>query len=154
MKKFLLVTLVMISVQISFAAFPPATLPGTDSTATTAAMPKDFKDLTPDQKREFMKQFSQMSAADYEKMTGKKLNGVERLSLKLTQQRMKHQLKGRAAGEGLFANFNIGGFLLGFLLGLIGVLLAYIFSKDSDLRRWSWLGLGIAVVFYIIILAI
>tara|TARA_B110000977_G_C10795303_1_gene384120 strand:+ start:131 stop:454 length:324 start_codon:yes stop_codon:yes gene_type:complete len=38
--------------------------------------------------------------------------------------------------------FHFGGFLLGLLLGLIGVALAYIFSQDADFRRNSWYGLG------------
>ncbi len=154
MKKIILLVFVLVSVRISFAAFPPLTLPSADSAATSAALPKDFNDLTGDQKRQLMEQFTKMSPSEFEKMTGKKLSGVEKLSFKLTQQRMKHQLKRRAEGEGLFSNFNIGGFLLGFLLGIIGVLLAYIFSKDSDLRKWTWIGFGFWIVIVLIAVAI
>lgn len=43
-------------------------------------------------------------------------------------------------------DFHIGGLLLGFLLGLIGVGIAYVFSKNPALRRSSWYGLGIWLV--------
>ena len=49
--------------------------------------------------------------------------------------------------------FNIGGFLLGFLLGLIGVGLAYIFSNDESFRRSAWYGCGTFVIIYILLLA-
>ena len=154
MKKIFLIAFVFICTQVSFAAFPPLVLPGADSSSTQAALPQNFKDLNADQKRQLMEQFSKLSLSEFEQLTGKKLKGVEKLSLKLTQQRMKHQLKKKSYGEGLFSNFNVGGLLLGFLLGLIGVLLAYLFSKDADLRKWTWIGLGFAVVLYVIIFAL
>ncbi len=40
------------------------------------------------------------------------------------------------------AEFHFGGFLLGLLLGLIGVALAYIFSDNADFRRNAWYGFG------------
>lgn len=49
--------------------------------------------------------------------------------------------------------FQIGGFLLGLLLGLIGVLLAYIFSDDKDFIRSAWYGVGTWIILYIILLA-
>lgn len=53
--------------------------------------------------------------------------------------------------EGTSSGFNIGGFALGFFLGLIGVLIAYVFIKDANLIKWSWIGLGAVLV--IILLA-
>ena len=49
--------------------------------------------------------------------------------------------------------FNFGGFILGFLLGLIGVGLAYIFSDDEVFRRSAWYGLGTWVILLLILLA-
>ena len=49
--------------------------------------------------------------------------------------------------------FNIGGFLLGFLLGLIGVGLAYIFSDDPHFRRSAWYGLGTWAIIVLIAVA-
>jgi hypothetical protein len=49
--------------------------------------------------------------------------------------------------------FNFGGFILGLLLGLIGVGLAYIFSDDEAFRRSAWYGLGTWAILLLIILA-
>lgn len=49
------------------------------------------------------------------------------------------------------SDFHIGGFALGFLLGLLGVVLAYIFSKNQSLRKSSWYGL-LAVVILVLLL--
>ena len=44
--------------------------------------------------------------------------------------------------------FHWGGLALGFLLGLIGVGIAYLFSKNPAVKRSSWYGLGLwAIVF-------
>tara|TARA_B110000495_G_C22594094_1_gene355855 strand:+ start:163 stop:471 length:309 start_codon:yes stop_codon:yes gene_type:complete len=49
--------------------------------------------------------------------------------------------------------FKFGGFILGFLLGLIGVGLAYIFSKNPDFIRSAWYGCGTWAILYILLLA-
>jgi len=46
----------------------------------------------------------------------------------------------------------IAGFLLGFFLGLIGVLLAYIFSNNPAFRSASWKGFGVWLILLLIIL--
>ena len=49
------------------------------------------------------------------------------------------------------AGFNLGGFALGLLLGLIGVALAHIFWKDKTFRRSSWYGFGVLLIIVIIL---
>ena len=49
------------------------------------------------------------------------------------------------------SDFNFGGFILGFLLGLIGVGLAYIFSDDESFRRSAWYGLGTWLILLILL---
>jgi len=50
--------------------------------------------------------------------------------------------------------FNLGGFLLGLLLPLIGPLGAYLFTKNKNFIRWAWIGtLAYVVVFLIVGLA-
>ncbi len=39
--------------------------------------------------------------------------------------------------------FNFVGFILGLLLGPIGLLCAYIFSQDRNFRKWTWWGFRI-----------
>ena len=49
--------------------------------------------------------------------------------------------------------FYWGGFILGFLLNLIGVILAYIFSRDSNFRNSVWQGLLARIIVAFILLA-
>jgi len=48
-------------------------------------------------------------------------------------------------------SFHIGGFALGFLLGLIGVGLAHLFSKNPAVKRSSWYGLGLWMIVFLLI---
>ena len=54
-------------------------------------------------------------------------------------------------GEGE-TGFHIGGFALGFFLGLIGVLIAYLIKDEKKRNRvkWSWIGLAAWLVIYLI----
>jgi hypothetical protein len=46
------------------------------------------------------------------------------------------------------SGFHVGGFALGFLIGLIGVLIAYLINDDKKSNRvkWSWIGCAIGLV--------
>lgn len=138
MKKFLVVVTILCSVNISFAAF-----------TVTAPAEKQVVETKEQKEKALMEMVVKMSVKDYEVLTGKKMNFAERLGFKITKKRFEKKL---AMAESLSSGFNIGGFLLGFFLGLIGVLIAYLVSKDSNLRKWSWIGLGAAAVIYLIIL--
>ncbi len=91
--------------------------------------------------------FANMSRKDYEQLTGKHLNLMERLAFKVTQKKVKQQL---IATQQTFG-FNIGGFMLGLLLIPIGVLLAYAFSSDTNVRKWAWIGAVISLIVILII---
>ena len=119
--------------------------------ASTAAAPFSATSVTPavtndagptvskkQQQLLFMKWFVQLSPKEYGKMRGKKLNVFEKVSFKLTQYRMKQQLKASGSADSEGANW--GGLALGFFLGLIGVLGAYLFSKDKNFIKWTWIG--------------
>ncbi len=137
MKKVLVVIAILFSVNISFAAF-----------TVTQSVEKTAVETKAEKEKAVMKMVAKMSAKDYEVLTGKKMNFVERLAFKITKKRFEKKL---AMAEGSSSGFNIGGFALGFFLGLIGVLIAYIFIKDPNLIKWSWIGLGTVLV--IILLA-
>ena len=51
------------------------------------------------------------------------------------------------------AEFHFGGFILGLLLGLIGVGLAYIFSTNADFRRNAWYGLGTWMIIWLLLVS-
>ncbi|MFN8253480.1 MAG: hypothetical protein U0V75_16540 [Ferruginibacter sp.] len=119
------------------------------------------------QKVELLKKVSTMSVKEFEAFSGKKMNFVDRMFFKMGQKKLqksidengtvtnkkleKYLRKGGADGS---SGFHLGGFALGFLLGLIGVLIAYVaFSDDNKQNRvkWSWIGLAAAIVFSLVL---
>ena len=110
---------------------------------------------------------SNISVKDYEKVTGKNLNLFQKIAFKATQKKLRNsiaqdgtvtnkKLLKALSAEDHSVGFHIGGFALGFFLGLIGVLIAYIIKGDEAVdrnrRKWAWIGLGAFVVLYIILL--
>ncbi len=110
-------------------------------------------------------QLSTISKADLEKFTGRKMNGAQSLAFKGAQRQMKRGINDEgivtskkmkkmfyADGE---TGFHLGGFALGFLVGLIGVLIAYLINDDNKRNRvkWAWIGFGVFVVIYAIVIA-
>lgn len=111
-------------------------------------------------------EFSQMKASRFEDLTGKKLNAFNRLGFKLAQHKLRKSIhsdgtidskklqKFAQKSDGT-TGFHLGGFALGFLLGLIGVIIAYVIKDEKKRNRvkWAWIGFATYVVLYIIILA-
>lgn len=108
---------------------------------------------------------SQIKVKEFETLSGTKMKFVDKVGFKLAQRELRssinndgtlngkklNKLAGKMAeGDG---GFNIGGFALGFLLGLIGVLIAYVISDDNKAVRtkWAWIGFGAAVILYLLI---
>ena len=142
MKKLLLLSLVFLlgTNSLSYAAF-------TGSTTVQKESNGNFKSAD---MRAAAEVFVNMSRQDYEQLTGKHLSIMERLAFKVQQKRMKREL---IATQQTFG-FNIGGFMLGFLLSAIGILLAYAFSQDTNVRRWAWIGGVIGLLLFILIVAL
>lgn len=98
---------------------------------------------------------SVIKVKDVQLITGKKMNMVDRLSFKAAQRQLRKNINPdgtlnskklqkqfkKIDGE---TGFHIGGFALGFLLGLIGVLIAYLINDDrkSNRVKWAWIGLA------------
>ena len=118
------------------------------STPQTAEKPKHAQAVTAGEQRLLMEQFVKLTPKEYGIMRGKKLSFFEKMEFKILQKRYKKKLYDGDDSTG----FNLGGFALGFLLGLIGVLLAYIFSQDRNFRKWTWIGLGVYAVIIIVVL--
>ena len=140
MKNFLAVIAVLFCVHTSFGAF-----------TVTEPVNKPVTETKAQKEKAMMEMVSKMSVKDYEMLTGKKMNFAERLVFKITKKRFAKKL---AMAEGGSSGFNIGGFALGLLLGLIGVLIAYIFIKDANLIKWAWIGVGVLVVILLLGLAL
>jgi hypothetical protein len=112
-------------------------------------------------------QLATISLADFQALTGRKMNVVQRINFRMAQNKIRKSIatdgtiknrkiasfftKKGGAGE---TGFHIGGFALGFLLGLIGVLIAYMINDDYKRNRikWAWIGWGIFVVLYLILI--
>lgn len=82
--------------------------------------------------------FVQLSAKEFGTITNQKLGWKQKMVLKYTQHQIKKQLtRGESIGsaEEMYYNnssrFSLGGFLLGFFLGLIGVLIAILFGRNA-----------------------
>ncbi len=112
-------------------------------------------------------ELSKISTTDFENLSGKKLNTFDKIGFKLGQKKLrgkidadgaiksktlkKYASKMATSGE---TGFHIGGFALGFFVGLIGVLIAYLINDDYKRNRvkWAWIGFGVFVVLYIVAL--
>lgn len=103
---------------------------------------------------------------DFEKLSGRHLNFIDKFEFKLAQRKLRKSIDKNGyidnkklekfMDEGDHSTgFHVGGFLLGFFLGLIGVLLAYVIN-DNDNKpnrvKWAWIGFGVSVVIALIVL--
>jgi hypothetical protein len=108
--------------------------------------------------------FSKLKVKEYEKLAKVKLNFLDRVKYKMAMKKLKNSI----ADDGTVTNkkvakafadkgtdgSSIGGFALGFLVGLIGVLIAYLINdnKKSNRVKWAWIGFGVVLVIYLLVL--
>ncbi|MDP4581739.1 MAG: hypothetical protein NWS66_01145 [Saprospiraceae bacterium] len=117
------------------AALPPMKVATTDATIQLSS--EDLMALTP---------------AKYQELTGEKLGLKGKLALYLLKKEVKKtgttepiQLVEELANND--GGFNLIGFLAGFLLSIIGVLLVFLLaSNNKAMKRSAWLGFGIMVL--------
>lgn len=107
---------------------------------------------------------SMMRIKEVEQVSGRKMTFGDRMTFKAAQRQLKKNISAdgtinsksfakkvkKVNGE---SGFHIGGFALGFLLGLIGVLIAYLINDDKKSTRvkWAWIGLGVVVLLAILL---
>lgn len=106
-----------------------------------------------------------ISVSDLEALTGKKMNFFQRLNFRIAQSKIRKTIaadgtikskkiqKMFAKGKDGSSGFHLGGFALGFFVGLIGVLIAYLIHDDYKKNRvkWAWIGFGTFLVLWIIL---
>jgi len=113
-----------------------------------------------------LQELSTMNVDDLEHLTGKKMGWLKRMEFKLALRKLRHSIKpdgtidnkSLARLRGYYdddGSFHIGGFALGFFIGLIGVLIAYLIQDDNHHRRvkWAWIGFGCYVALLLILVA-
>ncbi|MGZ5247387.1 MAG: hypothetical protein ACXWV5_10115 [Flavitalea sp.] len=109
---------------------------------TSNPKPSPFTNMT-------VKEFLTLTPKKYQEMTGTKMKLSQKVSLKIAQSKVKKMAKKNPDmnimpfTQGIdTSDFSIGGFVLGLLLGVIGVLIAYLIG-DQQIIKWSWYGFAI-----------
>ena len=113
-------------------------------------------------------ELSTISVKDFQLLTGKHMSLFNKALFKIEQRKLRKSIN----DDGTINNnalknlakkdidnsegFNLGGFALGFLLGLIGVLIAYLIGGDNQHNRtkWAWIGFGIYVAILLVVLLV
>ena len=105
-----------------------------------------------------LEQIIHLTPKEYKKLTGKKMRFGQVLSLKYVQHKIKKQVKRGHPVNMLQVNqdidatdFSFAGFLLGFLLSIFGVLIAYLIG-DRRKIKWSWYGFGFGALMILLVL--
>jgi hypothetical protein len=151
MKKFLLLFVAFVVVSGSFASF---NLVEPQKKATEIFVPIGKSGL-----QISLMDLSPVKVKEFESLSGKKMKFTDKIGFKIAQRELRNSINNdgtfnskklnklankMADGNG---GFNIGGFALGFLLSLIGVLIAYVISDDEKAARtkWAWIGFAVSL---------
>ena len=143
-----LLAIVMMVFNLSTSAVTiPSTEPVPPKSDNTAVAPlsgmtvQDFLALTPKK---------------YKELTGEKLSLTQKISLKLAQKKIRKAIKNNEKVDSTemanaldTSDFNIGGFVLGLLLSVIGVLIAYLIG-DTNVIKWAWIGFAVFLVIFLL----
>jgi hypothetical protein len=110
-------------------------------------------------------ELSHIKVKDLQLLTGHKMDIFDRLSFTMAQKKVRNMINRDGTistkriekftkSRGGETGFHIGGFALGFFLGVIGVLIAYLIRDDYKRNRvkWAWIGWGVWVVIWVTIL--
>ena len=112
------------------------------------------------------KQFLSLTPKKFEELTGKRMNLVKKIEFKILQRKVKKMVK---RGEVVtmadvqkrfddLNSMNVLGFLLGLVLGPIGVVIALILKETGDVGpdvvRWSLYGLLVWLAIVLVVILI
>ena len=161
MKKIFLLFFSVLILVTSFGSYTPAP-PVPNANAMFITVGNTGKKVS-------LMELSTFSLKEIESAKGQKMKFFEKLSFKLAQKKLKKKIN----ADGTFKNpkfakkiaasyndtgFHLGGFALGFLVGLVGVLIAYLINDNykSNRVKWAWIGLAAILAVYglVIVLAL
>lgn len=108
-------------------------------------------------------ELSELKVKELENLTGEKMKLADKVGFKIAQNKLRNSIN----PDGSFNNrkmdkmaakaidgsgFHLGGFALGFLLTIIGVLIAYLINDDKKAQRvkWAWIGFAAGLVLWLI----
>ena len=133
------------------------------TTLTTFVKPVAATNIDPDPLASISaKQFLTLTPKKYQELTGKKMNIVQRMELKILQHKIKRMLKKdkdinmadvikRVEDDSLM---NVLAFLLGAILGPIGVIVVLILKESGDMSqtafRWSLIGFVVWLLWFFV----
>lgn len=123
---------------------------------SSAPVPKSENTVTSPFANMTVDDFLSLTPKKYKELTGEKLSLTQKISLKLAQKKIRKAIKNNESIEGAdmanavdTSDFNIGGFVLGLLLSVIGVLIAYLIG-DTSVIKWAWIGFGVFLVIFLL----
>lgn len=124
-----------------------------------------FIPIGKDKKMVSLLELSTLKVKELEAITGAKMKLADKVGFKVAQKQLRQSIDGDGTINNKKLNkfaskqkapdggFNLGGFALGFLLGIIGVLVAYLISDDNKAARtkWAWIGLAVWLVILLVV---
>lgn len=112
-------------------------------------------------------ELSTISANDMQELTGRKMDWAEKFAFNQGQKKLRKniaadgtinskKLNKMAAPMAAGGGFHFGGFVLGFLLSLLGVLIAYLIKDEKKASRvkWAWIGFALIMVIYLVVVLV
>jgi len=107
-------------------------------------------------------ELSSISLKDFEILTNRKMKLFDRIAFKTGQKKLRKSIEEDGTIKkkimqkffqkyyGGETGFHAGGFVLGFFLLIVGVLIAYLINDDYKKNRvkWAWLGFSISIAIW------
>ena len=107
-------------------------------------------------------ELSKISMKDLQTLTGRKMTFLDKIVFRLAKKKIRNSIN----QDGTLSNkmlekfgksdeetgFHLGGFALGFLLNIIGVLIAYLINDDYKKNRVKWAWIGCSVILGILLI--
>ena len=113
-----------------------------------------------------LKERSGISLKGFETFDTRKMNFFERIVFKVMPMKLRKSIAGNGdikkeklrklftrLDKGETSRFHLGGFILGLILGPVGVLISYFIKDDHKRKRikWAWIGFAAWVAIIIVI---